>query len=107
MYLYVLSPKIGYDKHCTGQLIDKVPAVPYFLFNPSLEFLPAEQVIDKRVVELHGGDPSRYCCHGGVTIIEVTSFVVSLFRMSALSFPFTRISAHLGLQLYWDAIANP
>lgn len=107
MYLYVLSSEIGHDKHCTGKLIDQVSAVPYFLFNPSLEFFPAEQVIDERVVELHGSDPSCYCCHGGVTIVAVMSRVVSLFRMSALSFPFTRTSADLGLQLYWDAIANP
>ena len=58
MYFHVLPAKIGNDKHCTGQLIDKVSAIPDFLFYTSFELLPAEQVINKRVVELHRGDPS-------------------------------------------------
>ncbi len=58
MYLNMLATEIGNDKHCTGQLIDKVSAIPYFLLYTSFELLPAEQVINKRVVELHRGDPS-------------------------------------------------
>src|SRR5690606_6182170 len=107
--LHVLPVELADHQHCSRDIIDEIATLLHLLFYPAFELLPADQVVDQGIVEVHGRSASfQSCfCQGGDCMVQVRSLMVSPLRISAAIFPLSSISGHRGLLLYCDDMANP